>query len=275
MWRAGRISRSRKTDPSPKADAASADPAASAAGSSAGVATRRIPRPPPPAAALTSNGKPIRSASARIAGRASGRSTETGSIVPGTPSTPTDRASRRAWILSPSASMTAADGPTKTRPGVLDGTGERRSLGQEPVARMDRLGPGRPGCLDDGIDPQVALGRRRRTQTNGDVGHPDVLGVGVGIAVDGHRFHPEFVTRADDPDRDLAPVGDQDPAEGRAGRGHRTRDRLCAKTVGRRGPQSGMLPCFFRGFVSRLSARTASARISRGRVSDGRMTSST
>ena len=29
--------------------------------------------------------------------------------------------------------------------GVLDGSGERRSLGQEPVARVDRFGPGRRG----------------------------------------------------------------------------------------------------------------------------------
>jgi hypothetical protein len=58
-------------------------PAARAAGSSFRVATRRIPRPPPPAAALTSNGNPIRSASATIAATWSGRSTGAGSSVPG------------------------------------------------------------------------------------------------------------------------------------------------------------------------------------------------
>ncbi len=105
-----------------------------------GASRVRHRRPPPSPAAGSRSAPPPRGSPAR----ASGRSTETGSIVPGTPSTPTDRASRRAWILSPSASMTAADGPTKTRPGVLDGTGERRPLGQEPVARMDRLGAGRP-----------------------------------------------------------------------------------------------------------------------------------
>src|SRR4029079_7856276 len=40
---------------------------------------------------------------------------------------------------------------------LLDGPGEGRPLGQEPVARMDGLCPGRPGRLDDRIDPQVAL----------------------------------------------------------------------------------------------------------------------
>ena len=48
-------------------------------------------------------------------------------------------------------------------------------------------------------------------------------------------------------------------------------DRLCTKTVD---AYSGMLPCFFRGFVSRLSDSIASARINRGRVSDGLITSS-
>ena len=175
IWRAGRTSRSRKTEPSPNADIASAEPAASAAGRSADVTTLRMPRPPPPAAALTSNGKPIRSASARIAGTASGRSTE-------------DRVDRPGHALH-------ADGPGETarldlvaerldhhsrRPDedetcVLHGSGERRSLGQEPISRVDRFRPGLRGRREDRIDPQVALGRRRRPQPDGDVGHPDVL----------------------------------------------------------------------------------------------------
>ena len=48
MWRAGMISRSRYTEPSPKALAASLEPASSAAGSSSSETTRRIPRPPRP-----------------------------------------------------------------------------------------------------------------------------------------------------------------------------------------------------------------------------------
>ena len=116
MCRAGRISRSRYTDPSPNADAASREPLTSAAGRSSGRVTRRMPRPPPPAAALTSNGKPIRSAVATIAAIWSGRSIGAASRVPGTDGTSTRAASRRAFSLSPSASIVPDAGPTKTRP---------------------------------------------------------------------------------------------------------------------------------------------------------------
>ena len=100
-------------------------------------------------------------------------------------------------------------------PGILDGPREGGPLGQEAVARVDRLGPGRQCRLDDRVDPQVALGGRRGPEAHGRVGQPDVPRVGVGIAVDGDRGHPELVAGADDPDRDLAPVGDQDPLERR------------------------------------------------------------
>ena len=239
MWRAGRTSRSRKTDPSPNADIASAEPAASAAGRSAGVATRRMPRPPPPAAALTSNGKPIRSASARIAGTASARSTATGSTVPGHaldadgPGEPA-RLDLVAERLDHGSRRSDED-----EAGVLDGSGERRSLGQEPVSRVDRFGPGLRGRREDRVDPQVALGRRRRPEPDGDVGHPDVLGVGVRVAVDRDRLHPQLVAGTDDPDRDLAAVGDQDPAEGRAGRAHAARPSLRKDGRSRSGLRGG------------------------------------
>ena len=42
-----------------------------------------------------------------------------------------------------------------------------------------------------------------------------------------------------------------------------------------RPPQSGMFPCFFGGFASRLSTNMSSALTSRGRVSRGSITSST
>ena len=116
MWRVGRTSCSRYTVPSPNAEAASAEPATSAAGRSSARSTRRIPRPPPPAAALTRSGKPIRPASATMASTRSGRSTRTGSRVPGTTGTPASVARRRAASLSPRAAIDRWSGPTKTRP---------------------------------------------------------------------------------------------------------------------------------------------------------------
>ena len=210
-----------------------------------------------------------------IPSTASARSTGAGSSVPGTASTPTDRATRRAWSLSPRASITADGGPTKTSPASSHGARERGSLGQEPVARVDRLRPRRQCRLHDRVDPQVALGGRRGPEPDGRVGQPDVPSVGVRIAVDRDRSHPEFVAGADDPDRDLAPVGHQDPLEWRPLAAHPASpvfaQRRPMPTLGQR----GMLPCFFRGFVSRLSASNVRARMSLGRVSDGRMTSST
>ena len=151
--------------------------------------------------------------------------------------------------------------------GCFDGPGERRPLGQEAISRVDRLGAARGRGVEDRVDVQVALGGGRRSDPDRPIGQPDVLRRGVHVAVDGDRFHPQLVAGADDPDGDLAPVRDEDPPERGPGAG-----RLCAKTGP---PQSGMLPCFFRGFVSRLSASSSSDRINRGRVSDGRMTSST
>ena len=46
-----------------------------------------------------------------------------------------------------------------------------------------------------------------------DVGLGDVAGVGVGVAVDGDRADAHLAQRADDPDRDLAAVGDQNGVE--------------------------------------------------------------
>ena len=99
--------------------------------------------------------------------------------------------------------------------GLLHGSGERCPLGQEAVARVDGLRAGRPGRLDDGVDAQVGLGRRRRADPDGDVGETDVPGVGVRVAVDRHGLHAELVAGPDDPDRDLTAVGDEDAAERR------------------------------------------------------------
>ena len=58
-------------------------------------------------------------------------------------------------------------GTDERQPGRLDGFGERRALRQESVARMDRLGPRGDGGLDDGVGPKIALGGRRRSESDG------------------------------------------------------------------------------------------------------------
>ena len=193
--------------------AASADAVARAAGRSAARSTRRIPRPPPPAAAFTSSGKPIASASARMASTASGRSTGTASRVPGTVSTPALRASRRAPSLSPSASITAAVGPMNVRPASATARAKVARSARNPYPGWTAWAPVEVTASRIGVDPQIALGGRGRSDADRDVGEPDVHRVRVGVAVDGDRLDPEVPARADDPDGDLAPVGDQDPVE--------------------------------------------------------------
>ena len=131
---------------------------------------------------------------------------------------------------------------------------------------MDRLGARRERRLHDRVAPEVALRRRGRAEPDRRVGGADVGGVAVRVAVDGDRLHAELVGGADDPKRDLAAVRDEDPSE---------RRRPAAGVSLRKDRRhSGMFPCFFRGFVSRLSFSISSAAMRRGRVSEGTITSS-
>ena len=67
--------------------------------------------PPPPAAALSITGKPMRSAASARRPRSS-----TASSVPGTTGTPAAVAMRRAEVFSPMSAMVSLRGPMKTRP---------------------------------------------------------------------------------------------------------------------------------------------------------------
>ncbi len=109
--------------------------------------------------------------------------------------------------------------------GGLQGLDEAGVLGQEAEARMDGLGAGVLAGLDDLLDHQVALGRRRRADRDRLVGQLDVQRPGVGLGIDRHGPDAHAPRRLDDAARDLAPVGDQDlvehlaPLPPRTGRG--------------------------------------------------------
>ena len=150
------------------------------------------------------------------------------------------------------------------------GASERRALRQESVSRMDRFGAGRERRLDDQVGAEVTLPRRRRAQTHRLVGGYDVRGVDVGVGVHGDRLDAKIAAGADDAQGDLTAVGDEDARE-RYATVFAHRHGGCRDAARHR----GMLPCFFGGLVSRLSASISSAAIRRGRVSDGRITSST
>src|SRR5262249_2778176 len=97
------------------------------------------------------------------------------------------------------------------------GAGERNreclALGQEAIARMHRLGPGRPAGFDDLVDLKVALCGGGGGDGGGVLPHLHVHSGpgGVGIDRDGRNLHA--ASGLDDAARDLAAVGDQNALE--------------------------------------------------------------
>jgi len=87
-------------------------------------------------------------------------------------------------------------------------------LGQKAVARMDRLGPRDERGRDDRRDVQVGIARVRGADADRLVGGVDRQAVGIGLAIDDDRLDPELAAGADDPESDLAAVGDEDLIEG-------------------------------------------------------------
>ncbi len=110
MWRGLITACSRKTVASPNAERASRIAASIASRSSPASATRRMPRPPPPATALTNTGKPM---SAEAATSVSTSSDGWEDLSTGTPAS---RAAATARDLLPVRFSTAAGGPTNVIP---------------------------------------------------------------------------------------------------------------------------------------------------------------
>jgi hypothetical protein len=98
--------------------------------------------------------------------------------------------------------------------GVLHRLGERRALGQEAVARMDRVGTGALGRLQQPLDDEIALARRRRPDRQRQVRGTDVGRGTIGRGIDGDRLETLFMTCADDAKSDFAAIGDQHPLHG-------------------------------------------------------------
>jgi hypothetical protein len=89
------------------------------------------------------------------------------------------------------------------------GLGEFLVLGQEAVAGMDGLGAGGQRRLDDLVDHQVGLARRRRADADGLVGQAHVARAGVGLGIHGDGADAHAPRGLDDAAGDLPPVGDQ------------------------------------------------------------------
>jgi hypothetical protein len=99
------------------------------------------------------------------------------------------------------------------QPRLGDGPGEGRVLGQEAVAGVDRVRSRAPCRVEDALLVEVALGWRAGPEEEGLVGLRDVKRAAVGLGIHGHGADPELAQGAEDPNRDLAPVGDEDFSE--------------------------------------------------------------
>jgi hypothetical protein len=173
-------------------------------------------------------------------------------------------------------------GPDEGETRVTARGGEVLVFGKESVARVNGIGAGLPGHLDDPLDAEVTLARRIRTHQVRLVRHPHMKGSPIALGIDGDGRNPHVATGADDPDRDLAAVRDKNLFHQpetllilalRYTRAARTaappamssqadKRRARAQTPTRSEhvlPYSGMFPCFFGGFLSRLPSRVASA----------------
>ena len=147
---------------------------------------------------------------------------------PGTQGMPSRFAVRLASILSPIMRMCSAFGPMKAMLCSVEDLGEAGVLGQEAVAGMHRVGAGDLAGRDQRRDVEIAVARRRRADADALVGEPHVHGVGVGGRMHRDGGDAEFLAGAQDAQRDLAAVGDQDLVE------HRPRPPLTDDQTARR-----------------------------------------
>ena len=150
-----------------------------------------MPRPPPPAAAFTSSGKPISSG-----------------VPLGRTGTPAARAVSFAASLSPPARSAAGGGPIHVEPRLDHRLGELGALREEAVAGMHGVGArlargthvlGRVEIRRD-LDDRV---RRLRVERAAVVGRRD-----------GDRLEPLRAAGAEDAQRDLPAVGYEHSAHG-------------------------------------------------------------
>ena len=105
--------------------------------------------------------------------------------------------------------------------GVAARRGKGRVLGQEAVARMDRVGARARCGVEDGVDAQVALGRRRPADLDRLVGLADVQGAAIDRRVHRDRRDAALAAGPHHPHGDLPAIGDEQAADGAdRGRGH-------------------------------------------------------
>ena len=71
-------------------------------------------------------------------------------------------------------------------------------FGQKTVTRMYRVRTGHFGGGDDGVNIQIAHGRRRRADAHGFIGHAHMQTAAVRFRIDGYGLNAHFLERAND-----------------------------------------------------------------------------
>jgi len=66
--------------------------------------------------------------------------------------------------------MASGGGPMNVRPAAITASAKWAPFGQKPVARMNCVGLGRLGRVDELLDDQIRLARRRRPDRDGKIG---------------------------------------------------------------------------------------------------------
>ena len=90
---------------------------------------------------------------------------------------------------------------------------ELGTLGQEAVARVNRVRLGGFGGGDDSIDPQVGIKWSRWPDADSMVGLIQPWAVTIGFRVHADGLEPELAGCADDPQSNFASVGDENSRE--------------------------------------------------------------
>ena len=78
---------------------------------------------------------------------------------------------------------------------------------------MNRIRPRDLGSRDQARDLEIALARRRGTETDIIVGESDMQRLAIGLGVDRHSLDAEFPRGTNDPERDFAAIRNENLLE--------------------------------------------------------------
>ncbi len=170
-----------------------------------------MPIPPPPERLFNITGYPMSSATMSAWSRSRSPS------LPANRGTPAARANSRAAFFARERFEIVGRRPDPRHARGFARPREPGVLRQEAVAGVQRVGTGVRGCAKEAFAVEVALPGRGWAEPDRFVREPNVRRVPVGVGIHGHRRDPECAQRAQDPDGDLAPVGDDHLRHGHVG----------------------------------------------------------